>query len=531
MKHYIKYALIATCACAVLCTPLKTNALAAEAAQQETSFADAGSTTDVSAESDAAVTSVDDTDAVSEQTIFLSDCTISLSKTVYNYTGKEKKPAISVYYGDKKLKKNRDYTVAYADNVQIGTASVTISGLGNYEGTITKNYTIFPKTPASVTAAVDAREIVVTWSRKKSVDGYILYRRNAKSDSWQELKTFPRSKKMKYVDDDCTYGITYEYAIRAYKDTENGRLLSDYSEAAKCAFKAEAPVITQLMPVSDSSFSIKWDLVEDADGYIVYQKVNDKWKKVKTVAAYATNHCTIQGLTYKKTYSFAIRAYWLSDDGTKQRGTLSETCKEKLYYEAKYQDGYKLYYDASGDLITNVESIIGPQKSYTIQINRTTDTVTVYAADPNKKDCLIPVKAFLCSTGKATPAGTFRTTDKYRWHPLYHNVYGQWCTRITGSILFHSVYYLTNKDANSLDVVEFNKLGTPASAGCIRLNCENTKWIYDNCSRRTQVTIYDDPNPGPLGIPEELILDADHTWDPTDPEMKYLCKERGCHQE
>lgn len=542
MKHYIKYAFAVTCACALLCAPLKADALAAvtAAAASEavtTTSADTSTVTDADDATgnanDTATTAANDDKAAADSTqaISLSDCTISLSKTTYTYSGKEKKPSISVYYGDKKLKKNKHYTIRYDNNIQIGTASVTITGIGDYQGTITKAYTIFPKTPAVVSATVNARKIVITWSKSKTVDGSILYRRVKGTKSWQKLKTYPSDQKIKYTDTGCTYGVTYEYAVRSYKDTSGGRLLSDYSKAAKCAFKPQAPVITQLMPISDSAFSIKWDLVPDADGYIIYKNVDGKWKKVKTVAAYATNHYTVKGLTYKNTYSFAVRAYWLSDDGAIQKGSLSEACREKLYYKAKYEGNYKLYYDASGDLITNVEDIIGPQSAYTLQINRTTDTVTVYAKDTGKKDCLIPVKTFLCSTGTATPAGTFRTSAKYRWHPLYHNVYGQWCTRITGSILFHSVYYLTNRDANSLDVTEFNKLGTPASAGCIRLNCEDTKWIYDNCLRRTQVTIYDDPDPGPLGTPEALKLDADHTWDPTDPEMKYLCKEKGCHQE
>jgi lipoprotein-anchoring transpeptidase ErfK/SrfK len=155
----------------------------------------------------------------------------------------------------------------------------------------------------------------------------------------------------------------------------------------------------------------------------------------------------------------------------------------------------------------------------------------VFASDPKKQGVLIPVKAFLCSTGKATPNGTFKTSSTYRWHPLIHNVYGQWCTRITGSILFHSVYYSKNTDANSLDVVEFNKLGTAASAGCVRLNCADTKWIYDNCKTKTEVVIYEDADPGPLGVPEQILLDTDHTWDPTDPEMQTLCQQNGCHQE
>lgn len=293
----------------------------------------------------------------------------------------------------------------------------------------------------------------------------------------------------------------------------------------------DTPVITQLMPLSKTSFSIKWDLVDDADGYIICQKVNGKWKRIKTIAAYATNHYTVQNLTYNKKYTFAIRAYRVLKNGTKQLSNRSKAVTEKLSYSSKYVDGYLLYYDASGDLITNVDGIIGAQKNYTVEVNRTTNTTTVYAYDSKKKAYIIPVKTFLCSTGTATPAGTFKTSTKYRWHALYHDVYGQWCTRITGHILFHSVYYGTTGNANTLDVAEFNKLGTAASAGCIRLTCADVKWLYDNCGKKTTVIIYDSDDPGPLGYEDQLILDDNHTWDPTDPNMKSMCTKNGCHME
>jgi hypothetical protein len=382
-----------------------------------------------------------------------------------------------------------------------------------------------------VSASVEARQIVVTWKKVSNADGYVLYRRVKGTDSWTELKDFPSGKKRSYTDTDCSFGEKYEYAVRTYKNTSSGTLFGEYSKAASCTFQPEAPVVTQLMTLSKDSFSIKWNLVDEADGYIIYQKVDGKWKKIRTIAASATNHYTITGLTWKKTYTFAVRAYWKSADGSIQRGTFSEPYKEKLSYKKTYENGYRLYYDASGDLITDVEGIIGPQDRYTIQVNRTTNTVTVYAYDSKEKRYCIPVKSFLCSTGKATPTGTFQTSSSYRWHPLIHNVYGQWCTRITGSILFHSVYYDKNNDGNSLDVTEFNKLGTAASAGCVRLDCADVKWIYDNCAAKTEVTIYDSSDPGPFGYPEQLILETEHTWDPTDPEMKSLCRQNGCHQE
>lgn len=58
------------------------------------------------------------------------------------YTGSAITPAVVVKGGDKTLTKDVDYTVAYANNVEVGTATVTITGMGKYEGTKDATFTI-----------------------------------------------------------------------------------------------------------------------------------------------------------------------------------------------------------------------------------------------------------------------------------------------------------------------------------------------------------------------------------------------------
>ena len=76
----------------------------------------------------------------------LSSLTASLSQTSYNYTGTEHKPTVTIYDGTKKLVVGTDYTVSYKDNRNSGTATVTITGQGNYAGTKTLTFTIVGKT-------------------------------------------------------------------------------------------------------------------------------------------------------------------------------------------------------------------------------------------------------------------------------------------------------------------------------------------------------------------------------------------------
>ena len=99
--------------------------------------------------------------------------------------------------------------------------------------------------------------------------------------------------------------------------------------------------------------------------------------------------------------------------------------------------------------------------------------------------------------------------------------YGQYCTRIHGGILFHSVWYY-QKDKRTQSTVQFNKLGQTASHGCVRLSVADAKWIYDNCALRTKVTVYSSKNPGPLGKPKGIKVSTSRRmyWDPTDPDKK-----------
>ncbi len=79
-------------------------------------------------------------------TVPVSGCTITLSKDSYIYDGKAKTPTVTVKYGNTTLKEGTDYTLTYYNNKSVGTASVSISGLGRYTGSTTKHYTIVANT-------------------------------------------------------------------------------------------------------------------------------------------------------------------------------------------------------------------------------------------------------------------------------------------------------------------------------------------------------------------------------------------------
>lgn len=163
--------------------------------------------------------------------------------------------------------------------------------------------------------------------------------------------------------------------------------------------------------------------------------------------------------------------------------------------------------------------------TYYIKVNNQANVVTIYTKDENG-NYTVPYKAMICSIGTATPsAGNIYTIpsgkwDRWTWGQMEGGVWAQYYTRIKGSILFHSVPY-TSKDKGTLEYWEYDKLGTKASAGCIRLTVQDAKWIYENCKPGTKVEFYADSNSGPLGKPAAQKISEDEAvrgWDPTDPD-------------
>ena len=72
--------------------------------------------------------------------------TIKLSSTQYTYDGKPKLPTVTITDGTETLSQDTDYTISYKNNTNAGTASVIITGTGNYNSTVTKSFTIASQT-------------------------------------------------------------------------------------------------------------------------------------------------------------------------------------------------------------------------------------------------------------------------------------------------------------------------------------------------------------------------------------------------
>lgn len=85
----------------------------------------------------------------------IANCTVTLSADKMSYTGSQLKPTVTVKYGSATLINGTDYTVSYKSNINVGTATATITGKGGYTGSVNKAFTIVARSVSAFTCTLD----------------------------------------------------------------------------------------------------------------------------------------------------------------------------------------------------------------------------------------------------------------------------------------------------------------------------------------------------------------------------------------
>lgn len=190
---------------------------------------------------------------------------------------------------------------------------------------------------------------------------------------------------------------------------------------------------------------------------------------------------------------------------------------------SKWVNGKLYYFDANGYRINDVTSRY-PNGPYYLEVERLNGVMTVYT----DKTKTIPIKTIRVSVGvpsTPTPTGEYTLQRSLRWQPLMGPSWGQYGTHVVGAgqggIFIHSIA-CSQANSYNLPAVEYNKLGQPASHGCIRACVADAKWVYDNCNGSRihiidGVIQYNDALKGALGKNPLTPLKGAGNYDPTDP--------------
>ena len=85
--------------------------------------------------------------------------------------------------------------------------------------------------------AVRGKGIKLTWKSLKTVDGYVIYRKTGKNDSYKKIKTAADKKSGGYTDKTAKKGKTYYYRIRAYTLVDGKKVYGSYTQGIKVKVK------------------------------------------------------------------------------------------------------------------------------------------------------------------------------------------------------------------------------------------------------------------------------------------------------
>ena len=235
--------------------------------------------------------------------ISISKASVTLSTSTYAYDGKAKKPGVTVKLNGKTLKNGTDYTVSYSNNTKVGTAKVTITGKGNYTGSVSKTYSI----------KNNFKKATISGISNKSYTG----------------KNITQSITVKYNGKTLKNGTDYTVSYSSNKNIGTATVKvtgkGSYAGTITKTFKINpAKQEIQKLTAKSKAFFVDWAQKGSATGYEIQYATNSKFTSAKkvTIKNNKTDKTTVSKLSGKKKYYVRVRSY-TTVKGTKYYGAWS----------------------------------------------------------------------------------------------------------------------------------------------------------------------------------------------------------------
>ena len=235
--------------------------------------------------------------------ISISKASVTLSTSTYAYDGKAKKPGVTVKLNGKTLKNGTDYTASYSNNTKVGTAKVTITGKGNYTGSVSKTYSIKNDFKKATVSGISTKAFT-----GKNITQTITVKYNGKT-----LK--------KGTDYTVSYSNNKSIGTATVKIAGKG----SYTGTITKTFKINpAKQEIQKLTAKSKAFFVDWAQKGSATGYEIQYATNSKFTSAKkvTITNNKTDTKTISKLSGKKKYYVRVRSY-TTVKGTKYYGAWS----------------------------------------------------------------------------------------------------------------------------------------------------------------------------------------------------------------
>lgn len=241
----------------------------------------------------------------------------------YTYNGKKRTPR--VYGVDETYKRNKDYTIKYLTNhKKVGKHKIKITFKGNYTGTVTKSFKIFPETPKIKTKNKTDKSITVYWKKVKGASNYKI---------WKDGRVYKTTKKNSIklpLDKNKSWMF---YAVDSY--------------AKKIGTSNKGKIHTAVFHQPRTTISLKRTDWGEVTVYITsydkqyynnyqFQMSNNKgfksgWGKYVSTAKYSSRSMYWYNIPSGQKRYFRARQYWYTSSGRLKTGKWSKVKAVTVY--------------------------------------------------------------------------------------------------------------------------------------------------------------------------------------------------------
>ncbi len=267
----------------------------------------------------------------------INDKTVVLESDSYEYDGKAKEPIVTI----EGLAADVDYTLEYGNNVNLGTATVTITGKGNYQGTITKTFVIKPakqeddnkdnpvtepivpsvvKPEVKPQKTVNVRlatgqgaydDIYVKWSSQSVKGATVKYKVEYKvaGGKWKNALKSIYTTKTSLTKKNLAAGKKYCFRVTPCVEVK-GVLYSGNAKTSGYVYTLKKLNKPDAKKLSASKIKLTWKNINGETGYQIAKSSykNKKFKVIKTIKNSKAKAVTLR-VNKNKKYYYKVRAY------------------------------------------------------------------------------------------------------------------------------------------------------------------------------------------------------------------------------
>ncbi len=277
---------------------------------------------------------------------------VTFDKTSLVYYGSAVHPVMYVSFNGQPLVQDVDYKVTYSKNNAPGRATVKITGIGNFAGSVSKTFIISPQKVNFVSIAKNsATTATVSWGKVDKVSGYEILKYDANKNSFVHA-VYASADSTSYKFTKLQNSALHSYVVKAYKTIDGDKYFGEQSDAVSVFIKPAKAQLTSVT-MKNSTLNVEWKKL-DCTGYEIIYTTDSKFKKgLKTVKIKNSNKTkkAIKKLKKGKKYYVKVRAYAVNN-GKKLYGSKSTMLSS--YFSNVYST-YCSYYVNNKDRTTNLK--------------------------------------------------------------------------------------------------------------------------------------------------------------------------------